>query len=391
MVHAHDRTSLSLAASSKMLDAGRSDHASPAPAAIERLAGADLLSDVLSTVKLTGALFFMVDASFPWGVEVPHATAFSPIILPRAQHIVSYHIILKGSGFACIPGVTSTWFEAGDILVLPHGDPYTMLSEPGQPPEFDIAATMNFFRDMAAGRLPFTVREGGGGHPSCEFVCGFLGCDMQPFNPLLSTLPRLLRIRRSPGRDGLLSHLIDLTLAEARQPRVGGNSIRLRLSELVFVEVMRRHLENLTDRDTGWLSGLRDPAIGKVLVMFHEQPAHPWTLNELARRACMSRAALAARFTNLVGHAPMQYLTFWRMQIAARLLGNGAMKVAAVGREIGYQSEAAFSRAFKRTVGVSPAVWRGNAAGANRCATTSASRAHNSPSRQPQEGSPKTR
>lgn len=351
-----------------MLDAGRFDHASATPAAVarDRLPGTDLLSDVLGTVKLTGALFFMVDASFPWGVEVPQAAAFSPILLPRAQHIVSYHIILKGSGFACIPDVTSTWFEAGDILVLPHGDPYAMLSEPGQPPEYDIAATMEFFREMAAGRLPFTVREGGGGHPNCEFVCGFLGCDMQPFNPLLSTLPRLLRIRRSPdGPDGLLSRLIDLTLTEARQPRVGGNSIRLRLSELVFVEVMRRHLESLPAQATGWLSGLRDPAIGKVLTMLHEQPADPWTLNELARRACMSRAALAGRFTHLVGHAPMQYLTLWRMQIAARLLGDGAMKVAAVGREIGYQSEAAFSRAFKKTVGVSPAAWRGNA-GDNR-------------------------
>ncbi|OHV72833.1 hypothetical protein LCM4579_11270 [Ensifer sp. LCM 4579] len=327
--------------------------------------GADPLSDVLRTVKLTGALFFLVDASFPWGVEVPRAARFSSIILPRAQHIVSYHIILKGAGWAGIPNATSTWFEAGDVLVFPHGDRYSMLSEPGQPPEFDTEATMDFFREMAAGRLPFVSKEGGGGEPRSEFVCGFLGCDMKPFNPVLSTLPRLLRIKWFQDRhEGLLNRLIDLTLAEARQPRVGGESIRLRLSEFIFVEAMRRYLETLPAREIGWLSGLRDPSIGKVLIMLHEHPAYAWTLNELARRACMSRAALAARFTHLVGHAPMQYLTLWRMQIAARLLADSSMKVATVGREIGYESEAAFSRAFKKTVGVSPAAWRSNAAAA---------------------------
>lgn len=363
MVQVYDHTSLSLAASSMVLDAERLDDASAVePPAQFRTHGTDPLSDVLRTVKLTGALFFLVDASFPWGVVVPHAHAFSSVILPRAQHIVSYHIILKGSGWACIPNCTSTWFGAGDVLVLPHGDPYAMLSAPGQPPELDAQATMDFFRAMAAGRLPFVVKEGGGGEPRSEFVCGFLGCDTQPFNPVLSTLPRLLRIKRSyNGRQDLLSRLIDLTLAEAQLPRVGGESIRLRLSELVFVEVMRRYLETLPAQETGWLSGLRDPAIGKVLFMLHEQPAYPWTLNELANRACMSRAALAARFTHVVGHAPMQYLTLWRMQIAARLLADSSMKVATVGREIGYESEAAFSRAFKKRVGVSPATWRRSA------------------------------
>ncbi|WP_457939298.1 AraC family transcriptional regulator [Mesorhizobium sp. 10J20-29] len=326
--------------------------------------GTDPLSDVLRTVKLTGALFFLVDASFPWGMEVPRARAFAPVILPRAQHVVSYHIILTGAGWATVPGVASTWFEAGDVLVFPHGDPYLMLSEPNQLPEFDADATMAYFREMAAGRLPFVNKEGGGGEPRSEFVCGFLGCDMQPFNPVLSTLPHLLLIRRSEtGNDDLLSHLIDLTLVEARRPRVGGEIIRLRLSELVFVEVMRRHIEALPAQATGWLSGLRDASISKVLVMLHEQPAYPWTLKELASRAGMSRAALAARFTHLIGYAPIQYLTLWRMQIAARLLADSSSKVAAVGREIGYASEAAFSRAFKKVVGVPPAVWRGTVVG----------------------------
>jgi AraC-like DNA-binding protein len=365
MVGAHDRTSLSLAASSTMLGRDRPVGARPAlePPVWCQTHGADPLSDVLRMVKLTGALFFLVDASFPWGVEVPRADTFAAIILPRARHVVSYHIVLKGSGWANIPDVASTWFEAGDILVLAHGDPYSMLSGPDQPPEFAADATLEFFRDMAAGKLPFVIPEGGGGEPRSEFVCGFLGCDMRPFNPLLSTMPRLLRVRR-PGTesDDLLSPLIDLTLAEARQPRPGGESIRLRLAELIFVEVMRQYLEILPPHETGWLSGLRDPFVGTVLTMLHDQPGYPWTLIELARRAGLSRAALAARFAHLIGHAPMQYLTLWRMQIAARLLADGSMKVAAIGREIGYESEAAFSRAFKKIVGVSPAVWRDHAA-----------------------------
>jgi AraC-like DNA-binding protein len=368
MVKAHDHTSSSLAASSMMLRAER-----PADAATAELPwscgayGGDPLSDVLRTVKLTGALFFLVDASLPWGVEVPRAGALSSIILPRAQHVVSYHIILKGSGWANIPDVASTWFEAGDVLVFPHGDPYSMLSAPGQPPEFDATATMEYLRDMAAGKLPFVSKEGGGGEPHSEFVCGFLGCDTRPFNPVLSTLPRMLRVKRGgTGGGNLLSQLIGLTLAEARRRRVGGESIRLRLGELIFVEVMRQYLESLPAHETGWLSGVRDPSIGRILAMLHERPAYPWTLNELADHACMSRAALAARFTHLVGHAPMQYLTLWRMQIAARLLADSSVKVGAVGREIGYRSEAAFSRAFKKTAGVSPAAWRDRAAGDDR-------------------------
>jgi AraC-like DNA-binding protein len=297
-------------------------------------------------------------------VEIPRAREYSSIILPRAQHVVSYHIILRGSGWAGIPGVASTWFEAGDILVLAHGDQYSLLSTAGQTPEYDIDATIAFFREWMAGKLPFVTREGGGGAGGAEYLCGFLGCDMRPFNPVLSTLPRLLRVERSrSGQHDLLSRLIDLALTDARLPRAGGESIRLRLSELIFVEVVRLCLESLPAHETGWLSGLRDASIGKALAMLHERPAYPWTLNELAHETGMSRAAFAARFRHLIGQAPMQYLTLWRMQIAARLLADSSVKVAAVGREIGYESEAAFSRAFKKTVGVSPAAWRDSAAG----------------------------
>lgn len=319
----------------------------------------DPLSEVLRTVKLTGALFFVVDATSPWGVEVPRADLFGPLILPRAQHIVSYHIILQGSGYASIPGMKPMRFAAGDVVVFPHADSYAMLSRPNQKPELTPDASLDFFREMAAGRLPFIIEEGGGGAERAKFVCGFLGCDLRPFNPLLGALPRLLHVKRASGEPSdLLDGLIGLTLAEAQVQRVGGESIRLGLSELIFIEVVRRYLATLADGQTGWLAGLRDPAVGRALSLLHERPANPWTLEELARAAGASRSVLADRFTHLVGHPPMQYLTRWRMQLAARLLADGTRKVSAVGLDVGYASEAAFSRTFKRIAGMSPAMWR---------------------------------
>ncbi len=320
---------------------------------------ADPLSDVLHRVKLTGALFFMVDATTPWCVEVPEASAFAGIILPRARHIVSYHVVVEGTGYARVPGVEPVKFGAGDIIVFPHADPYAMLSAAGAPPELDAAETLQFFQDMAAGKLPFVVTEGGGGPERARFVCGFLGCDARPFNPLLATLPRMMHVRRPDvGRDDLLDRLVDLTLAEAQRQRAGGESIRLRLSELMFVEVVRRYLETLPADQTGWLAGLRDPAIGRALALLHERPAHAWTLDQLAREVALSRSVLAERFAHLVGQPPMQYLTHWRVQLAARRLSDGAAKVSAVGLEVGYASEAAFSRSFKKIAGLSPAAWR---------------------------------
>ena len=308
-------------------------------------------------MKLTGAVFHAVEASFPWGVEVPPARAYASIILPRAQHVVSYHIILKGSGWVLLSGIEPTRFEAGDILLLAHGQPYSLLSTPEQKPEYDAQATLAFFREWVAGKLPFVTREGGGGAGGAEYVCGFLGCDMRPFNPVLSSLPPMVRLRRS-GPDDLLGRMLDLALTDAQLPTFGGESLRLHFSELIFMEVVRRCLEALPAHQTGWLAGLRDPPIGNALALLHQRPAHAWSLDELAREVGMSRAAFAARFAHLVGHAPMQYLTLWRMQLAARRLADGATKVATVGREVGYGSEAAFSRAFKKTVGVSPARWR---------------------------------
>jgi len=350
MPAAHDQPSGSLA------EASESEAASGAAAPIGDF---DPLSDVLRTVKLKGALFFMIDATSPWCVEVPHARDYADIILPRARHVVSYHVAVEGEGLAGVPGGETVAFDAGDIIVFPHADPYLMLSAPGVTPELDHAQILQFFRDVAAGKLPFVIPEGGGRAPKAKFICGFLGCDLSPFNPLFATLPRVLHIRRpSGGHSDLLDQLIALTMAEARAPRAGGESIRLGLSELMFVELLRRHLATLSTDEPGWLAGLRDPKVGRALALLHGAPAKSWTLDRLAGAAGLSRSVLAERFARCVGETPMRYLKLWRMQLAARQLSDGAAKVSAIGEQVGFRSEAAFSRAFKEVTGRSPAEWR---------------------------------
>lgn len=366
MAKLHDRASGSLAQPSGDLEPRRG---APGLGAAESTAPGpmepDPLSDVLRTVRLTGALFFLWDVAWPYVTPVPAGHTFAPIILPGAQQAISYHIVTHGSCWGGLIGEQPVRLRAGDVVLFPHGDAYVMSSSADlcAGAEIELEPALGFFRQMAAGELPFVVKEGGGEQRSTRVVCGFLGCDLRPFNPVLAALPRLvhLRARADPAQDRLQT-LIELTLAEAREPRPGGQSVLLRLSELMFVEVVRRCLAELPAARTGWLAGLRDPVVGRALLALHRKPAHGWTLETLACEVGASRSHLAARFTRLIGLPPMHYLTRWRMQLAARMLADGSAKVAAIALDVGYGSEAAFSRAFKRFVGVSPARWRQQAA-----------------------------
>jgi AraC-like DNA-binding protein len=323
----------------------------------------DPLSDVLRTVRLTGALFFAWDASWPFSTPVPDGRAFAPIILPGAQQIVSYHIVTEGTCWGAMHGEPPLQLQAGDVLLIPHGDPYVMANAANACSAAGaVEPTLAFFRRMAAGELPIVVADGGGGPQTTRVICGFLGCDVRPFNPMLAALPRMVRVR--PPADAAnyrLRSLVDYALAEVRQPRPGSRGTLVRLSELLFVEVLRRWLTALPESESGWLAGLRDPIVGRALLLLHRKPAQPWSLQALAGEVGISRSRLAECFTRCVGQPPMQYLASWRLQLAARLLVDGSAQVAAVAREIGYESEAAFSRAFKRLVGVSPAQWRDQA------------------------------
>jgi AraC-like DNA-binding protein len=320
--------------------------------------GIDVLSDMLRSVRLTGAMLFLVEASTPWVSWAPQAAAFRRVVLPAAQHLVSLHIVTHGGCWGGLTGRPPERLETGDVLVIPHGDAYYLADPPDAERTYGHKEAVSFFRDMAAGKLPSTVIEGGSGPGKSRFICGFLGCDLRPFNPVLSALPRLFRVRPATSSKDGLPHLIAFALEELRKDRSGGQVVKLRTAELLFVDVLRRYLETLPAEQTGWLAGLRDPVVARALALLHDAPAHGWTLGALATRAGTSRSVLAEHFVHFIGRPPMQYLRQLRMQVASRMLAEDSIKVAAVAATVGFQSEAAFSRAFKKCVGLAPDEWR---------------------------------
>ena len=317
--------------------------------------GSDTLSDLLRTVRLTGAVFFDIEAPAPWALMQPSGPTIAESVLPGVQHLISYHAVTSGSCYGGLVGSERIRLEAGDVIVFPHGDSHVMSSAPNLPGKLDLDTYK-----APRSQLPITMRLDGDARARTQLVCGFLGCDVRPFNPLIGALPRVLHVRdRAGAGGGWLSQFIQVALSESRAKRSGGESVLARMSELMFVEAVRRHLESLPEADTGWLAGLRDPQVGRALALLHARPGYRWTLPGLAREAGLSRSALAERFTHLIGRPPMQYLASWRMQVASGLLARGT-KVSSVAFEVGYDSEAAFSRAFKKLVGRSPAAWRGD-------------------------------
>jgi AraC-like DNA-binding protein len=314
----------------------------------------DTLSEALRAVRLTGAIFFEIDASEPWVIETPASRDVGPYLMPGVDHVIEYHAVAAGSCWGGIADEAPLQLETGDIICFPHGDPHVMASAPGMRGELDDEP----FRIARSKPLPLKFKLAGGGTQCTGLICGFLGCDARPFNPLLATLPRVIHVPRRTSEDGKLEQLVKLALAESTAKRAGSECVLARLSELLFVEVVRQHLSTLPPEHTGWLAGLRDESIGRVLGTLHQRPAHDWSLEELGREVGMSRSVLAERFTHFVGMPPIQYLAQWRMQLAATLLSSTTMTLAEIAEQVGYGSEAALSHAYKRWVGVAPAEWR---------------------------------
>jgi AraC-like DNA-binding protein len=313
----------------------------------------DTISEVLRAVRLRGAVFFTVDATAPWVTETPAAPEIAASIIPGAEHLIDYHIVTAGSCWGGIVGEPALRLEAGDVIVFPQGDAHIMASAPGMRGSPDVGVYQR-----SEDQLPIPITQKGGGRERAEVICGFLGCDARPFNPLLATLPRVIHVRGQASGGGVIGQLIQLVISETTLRRSGGEVVLARLSELLFIEVVRIHLATLPPEQSGWLAGLRDDQVGRALGKLHHRPEHPWSLEELAKAAGLSRSALAERFAHFVGVPPMQYLTQWRMQVAATLLSSSAIGLAELAERVGYGSEAAFSRAFKRRVGVAPAHWR---------------------------------
>ena len=331
----------------------------------------DVLSDVLRVVRLSGAVFFTADFSAPWAIESPMPDMLASAVVPQAECIVLFHILVDGSCEVVCPRHPTTTMEAGDVVVFPRGDQHVMRSHA-------MASTTPLTSVYSPGHYdePPQLTFGGGGHTS-RFVCGYLNCD-QRFSPLVEALPTMLLVRSRDdyaaidaidaegsrpttvpqGSGTWLGTTLKFTVNEARVSRPGNAAILGRLTELMFVEILREYMQRLPADRGGWLAGLNDPHVGKALRLMHADPARDWTVDDLAREAAVSRSVLAQRFTDLVGDAPMRYLSNWRMQLAKQMMRDGARNIQEVATRVGYESEAAFNRAFKRATGSPPAAWR---------------------------------
>jgi AraC-like DNA-binding protein len=313
----------------------------------------DVLSDVLRAIRLTGAVYFDYELSSPWVAEAPPATEISKFVMPDSDRLIEYHVITGGSCWGNLLGEEPVRLREGDILVFPQGDPHVLSSYPGMRAEPDMSAFV-----QRGGPLPMVFETGGGGTDRARVVCGFLGCDDRPFNPLIASLPKMIHLSAASNpATAWLRPVLETAVNESRGARAGSENVLARLSELMFVQVVREHLESLPPDAVGWLAGLRDPVVGQALTALHRSPVQDWTIETLAREVGVSRSALAERFASTTGQPPMQYLANWRMQLASRLLLDGGA-VADVATAVGYDSEAAFSRGFKRIVGVPPSEWR---------------------------------
>jgi AraC-like DNA-binding protein len=335
----------------------------------------DVLSDVLRVVRLTGAVFFDTHARGSWAIQSPASPALSAA-MPGSERVLAFHFVLQGGAWAqVVEGVSEPLrLEAGEAVIVAGGQEHVMSSEPGMraAPRFDL------YRRREDQRLPYAVVAGGDTGPETRLSCGFLGCDARPFNPVMEALPPLLVVR-------LNDDLVRMAIRESETPTPGGETILARLSELLFLQALRQHLAALPTDAPGWLSGLRDRHVGQALALMHGQPATRWTLDTLAQQVGLSRSVFAERFTSLMGLPAMQYLGNWRLQRAAWLIEMRGFSIAQAADAVGYESEAAFNRAFRRRLGAPPGAWR--RARANRLPSAPPAEANNRPSGQRSWGS----
>lgn len=313
----------------------------------------DVLSEVLRIVRLEGALFFNGEFSAPWCLSEPRSTTIVPFLSPEAGHLILYHFLTEGSAYAMLPDGQREELIAGDIVIFPHGDAHLLGNGSIEKP---VDAVQTFAKNLKEGLK--LARFGGGGDIT-KFVCGFMTCDPRLSEVFLAGLPKMLKVHVSNEPSGQwLENSIRFSVGEADGSNAGVGLVLARLSEVLFVETLRRYINALPPDQTGWLAGARDPIIGQALALMHKQPEHPWTLADLARRIGLSRTRLAERFREFLGESPMAYLAQWRLKLGAEILQSTEDSVAEVAAAVGYGSAAAFNRAFTREFACPPAQFR---------------------------------
>jgi len=321
---------------------------------------------VLRSIHLRGAVYFNVEGAAPWVAEVPPACDMAAAVMPGADHVMAFHIVTQGACWAAVIGQPPVRLERGDIAVFARGDAHGVSSAPGlragpdsPPPVMPRPDQRPLFKYLRGDHVLLARPDGATPPDQTVLVCGFFGCDARPFNPLLASLPPLMHIRAPDDTgDSWLAQFIRFAALESDRQRPGSEAVLERLSEMMFVDLIRRHLDQLPADQANWLAGLRDRFVGRALSLLHAQPATHWTIDQLADEVGLSRSALHDRFAHFAGQPPMQYLSSWRMQLASELLIRSHASVSSVALDVGYESESAFARAFKRATGSPPARWR---------------------------------
>ncbi|HVN90180.1 MAG TPA: AraC family transcriptional regulator [Candidatus Binataceae bacterium] len=315
----------------------------------------DALSDVLRVAHLTGGVFMHAEFLAPWCVASRISPEHCAPALGTASHLIPYHYILEGELHFRVEceGAETFSLGPGEVILLPRNDVHLMGSDLNVRP----VLASDLLQPPKGGGL-FSIRHGGNGVRT-QMICGFLGCDTAESSPLISTLPSALKLELQRGATAEWVHsTFQYAAEEVATGRPGSETVLAKLSELLFVEAVRRYAETLPEGQTGWLAGLRDTHVARALALIHRDITRAWTVDDLGREVGLSRSALADRFTRLIGMPPIQYLANWRMQIASDKLRNTSASLAQIAEMVGYESEAAFSRAFKKAAGTAPATWR---------------------------------
>ncbi len=324
----------------------------------------DVLSDVLRIVKLRSVVMFAVDSPTPWSIATPPAADVGRFLLPGSEHVFSFHLVAAGNIHYQLPGEQAQLAQRGDVLIFPHGDPHMLSTDPslapvlvGQvvpmvdPRELPVIVRLGDPQDAQP-----TVANDIAPASSAKVVCGFFGSDRRPFDSTFAGLPRVVHVRAdtSPWHQAAVGFVMD----ESAQRSVGYSAVLERMGELLFIDAVRRHIDNLPSQGQGWLSAMADPMVSKALAAMHREPARPWTVSDVAEHIGTSRSVLAERFTDVLGESPIRYLTRWRLELAAAQLRQSTRSVSEIAYAVGYTSQAAFHRAFSRVFGATPGVWR---------------------------------
>lgn len=314
----------------------------------------DVLSEVLKSVRLDGALFYNAEFSAPWCFRAPASHSVAPYVTSGSRHVIIFHLLTEGHSYAHIDNRgPSVPLQAGDLVIVPHGDPHILGNGL---PVTSIDSEQQLQRMLFQG---LTLSRMGGGGEVARFICGYMACDRQLSQIFLGGLPPIFKVSiRADVSGQWLEQTIRYSVDHADVSIPGGAVLRAKLAEILFIETLRRYITQLAPEQTGWLAGIRDPEVGKALGLLHRKPDQPWTIASLSREVGISRSVLAERFRRFLSAGPMAYLTRWRLQLGAQLLQTTSHSVAQIANDVGYESESSFNRAFKREFDLPPARFR---------------------------------